>query len=115
MWTLWDQAKLSMQYIGVSTFQGFLEMWTLWGIGQSVVYIEVSTFQCCKLGVNILLCLIAAIYEKLILKAISTPIPAVALRNLLYCHWHKITVHITEVVLYCVMPIGMIQSVLIPD
>ena len=25
----WDQAKVSSIYIGVSTFQGFFEMWTL--------------------------------------------------------------------------------------
>ena len=45
--------------IGVSTFQGFFEMWTL-GECQSVQYIAVSTFQFCKIGVDILLCLVAA-------------------------------------------------------
>ena len=42
----------------VVSFVWNLEMWTPLGLGQSVQYIGVSTFQFCKIGINILLCLI---------------------------------------------------------
>ena len=54
-------------------------------------------------------------YEKLILKAISTPNNCSSIKEsiLKYCTVIG-TVHITEVVC-SVMPIGMLHSVLIPD
>ena len=42
----------------VVSFVWNLEMWTPLGLGQSVQYIGVSTIQFCKIGINILLCLI---------------------------------------------------------
>ena len=48
-------------------------------------------------------------------EAISTSITAVSILKYCTVIGIKIAVHITEVVLYCVMPIGRLQSVLIPD
>ena len=74
----------------------------------SSIIIGVSTFQFCKIGVNILLYTILE-PEKLILKAISASITALALKKYCTVISIKITVHNYYrggFVLYGVMPIN---------